>query len=211
MGLVGMDHHDLAGAAGAQLAAIVEGLRAPQGQADRIGLVAVQVVGMAAEPRRQALQAGAGLLEADLVGEASCTNVQDGRPILPDMGRMIYETKTALVLRKRPRRLADGQCRGLPGRRPGRHACPSDGRALQGRVAARLHRPDPRAGVRLRRHASRSCAAPTSAPCRASWCRRSISRRCSTPPTTPTTAPPSRPRRPTRSTSSASASMARAR
>ena len=41
--------------------------------------------------------------------------------------------------------------------------------------------------------------------------RRSTSRRCSRPPTTPTTAPPSPPRRPMRWISSASASTARAR
>ena len=70
MRLVGMDHHDLAAPAGAQAPAIVEGLRAPQGQPDRIGFVAVQVVGMAAEPRTEALQAGIRLLEADLVGRA---------------------------------------------------------------------------------------------------------------------------------------------
>jgi hypothetical protein len=54
-------------AAGAQHAAIVEGLRAPQRQADGIGLVAVQVEGVAAEARDEALQAGLGLVEADLV------------------------------------------------------------------------------------------------------------------------------------------------
>ncbi len=68
MGLVGMDHHDLAAAAGAQRTAIVERLRPPQGQADGISLVAMQVVGMSAKARRQALQAGARLLAADLVG-----------------------------------------------------------------------------------------------------------------------------------------------
>lgn len=68
MRFVGMDHHDLAAAAGLQGAAIVEGLRAPQGEADAIGLVAMQVVGVAAEARRQPGQAGRGFVEADLVG-----------------------------------------------------------------------------------------------------------------------------------------------
>ncbi len=67
MRLVGMNDHDLPAAAGLQRAAIVERLRAPQGEADGIGLVAVQIVGMAAEPRRQALQRGLRLVEADLV------------------------------------------------------------------------------------------------------------------------------------------------
>ena len=67
MRLVGMQHHDLAAAAGPQRAAIVEGLGAPQGQADAVGLVAMGVVGMAAEARRQALHARARLVEADLV------------------------------------------------------------------------------------------------------------------------------------------------
>jgi len=68
MGLVGMQHHDLAGPAGAQRAAIVERLSAPQRDAHRISLVAVDVVGVAAEPRGQPLQAGAGLVKSDQVG-----------------------------------------------------------------------------------------------------------------------------------------------
>ena len=67
MRLVRMDHHDLAGRAGAQVAAIVEGLRAPQGQADGVGLVAMQVVGMAAEARRQPLQAAVAVVDLDMV------------------------------------------------------------------------------------------------------------------------------------------------
>ena len=82
MRLVGMDHHDLAAAAGAQLPAIVERLGAPQGQPDGIGLVAVQVVGMAAEPRRQALQRGLRLVEADLV-EAHAQTFKTAFPPCP--------------------------------------------------------------------------------------------------------------------------------
>jgi hypothetical protein len=59
-----MDDHDLAAAAGLQGAAIVERLRAPQGEANGIGFVAMQVIGMAAEPRRQALQAGVRLVRS---------------------------------------------------------------------------------------------------------------------------------------------------
>ena len=46
----------------------MEGLRAPQSEADGIGLVAVQIVGVAAEARRQARQPGLRFVEADLVG-----------------------------------------------------------------------------------------------------------------------------------------------
>ena len=68
MRLVGMDDHDLPAATGLERAAVVEGLRAPQGEADGVGLVAVQVVGMAAEARGQARQPGLRFVEADLVG-----------------------------------------------------------------------------------------------------------------------------------------------
>ena len=67
MRLVGMDDHDLPAAAGLQLAAIVEGLRAPQGESDGIGFVAVQIIGMAAEARGQAHEPGLRFVEADLV------------------------------------------------------------------------------------------------------------------------------------------------
>ena len=67
MRLVGMDDHDLPGAAGAQFATIVEGLRAPQSEADGIGLMAVQIVGMAAKARAQALQARVWRIEANPV------------------------------------------------------------------------------------------------------------------------------------------------
>jgi hypothetical protein len=67
MRLVGMNDHDLAAAAGLQRAALVEGLRTPQGQADGVGLVAMQIVGMAAEPRREAREPGLRFVEADLV------------------------------------------------------------------------------------------------------------------------------------------------
>ena len=67
MRLVGMNDHDLPAAAGLERAAIVEGLRAPQGEADGVGLVAVQIVGVAAESRCQARQPGQRFVEADLV------------------------------------------------------------------------------------------------------------------------------------------------
>ena len=86
MRLVGMDHHDLPAAAGLQRAAIVEGLRAPQGQADGIGLVAMQVVGVAAESRGQALQPGLRFVEADLV-EAHAQTFKTGALRCPIWGR----------------------------------------------------------------------------------------------------------------------------
>ena len=67
MRLVGMDHHHLAGRAGPEVAAIVERLGAPQGQADGVGLVAVQVVGMAAEARGQPLQAAVAGIDLDTI------------------------------------------------------------------------------------------------------------------------------------------------
>ena len=68
--LVGMKHHDLSGPACRPRAAIVEGLDAAERQSHAIGLVAVQVVGVTAETRRQALQAGVRFVEADLVRRA---------------------------------------------------------------------------------------------------------------------------------------------
>jgi hypothetical protein len=101
MRLVGMDHHDLTCAAGAESAAIVEGLRAGQGESDRIGFVTMQIVGVAAEARRQALQAGVGVVETDAVCRGPHrTNVQDFAANMPDIAAMIYDTKTALVLRR---------------------------------------------------------------------------------------------------------------
>src|SRR3954447_579709 len=99
MRLVGMDHHHLAGGAGLQAAAIVERLRTPDRQADGIGLVAVQVVGMAAEARRQPLQL-VGSVEVDVVLRSHAQTFKTMKVILPDMGTMIYETKTALVIRR---------------------------------------------------------------------------------------------------------------
>lgn len=96
--LVGMQHHDLAAAAGPKGAAIVEGLSAPKGQADAIGLVAMGVVGMAAETRRQALNTRAWFVEADEVVHHAQT-FKTSPVSMPDMGCMIYDTKTALILR----------------------------------------------------------------------------------------------------------------
>ena len=67
MGLVGVDDHDLASPAGAQAATVMERLGAPDRQADCIGLVPVQIVGMTAETGAEALQASLGLVEADPV------------------------------------------------------------------------------------------------------------------------------------------------
>ena len=62
MGFVRMQHHGLAGAAGAHRAAIMELLHAIERHADRIAIVAVRIVGMAVEARRQPAHAGAGLV-----------------------------------------------------------------------------------------------------------------------------------------------------
>lgn len=96
---VGMKHHDLAGPAGPECSAIVERLRAEKGETHAIGLMSVQVVGMAAEPSQQSLQPFARRVEVNFVGVGQCTNVQDEVAILPQYGGMIYDTKTALVLR----------------------------------------------------------------------------------------------------------------
>ena len=45
----------------------MEGLRAPQSEAHGIGLVPVQGVGVTAEPRGQALQAGLAVIDVDLI------------------------------------------------------------------------------------------------------------------------------------------------
>ena len=70
MRLVRMQHQDLPRPARAQAAAIVELLDAIEGEADPVGLVPVQVVGMAAESPLEALQAGGRSVEADLVERA---------------------------------------------------------------------------------------------------------------------------------------------
>ena len=54
--------------AGPQAAAIVELLHTVEGEADPVGLVPMQVVGVAAEARFEALQAGRRTVEAKLVG-----------------------------------------------------------------------------------------------------------------------------------------------
>ena len=107
---------------------------------------------MAAESRRQALQAGLRFVEADLV-ERSCTNLQDSGPTMPDMGAMIYDTKTALILRRdlaawqvaNVAAFLAGGLAGTHGHLMGEPYRDGGGRAYTGA--------DPRAGVRLWRHA----------------------------------------------------------
>jgi hypothetical protein len=88
-----MDHHDLPGAAGPHPAAILERLGAPQSQADGIGLVAVQVEGMAAEARGEPLQAAA-VWSNWMRSREAMHKRQDGWSILPDMEPMIYDQRT---------------------------------------------------------------------------------------------------------------------
>jgi len=85
--LVGVDHHDLPGGAGPQAAAVVERLRAPHGQADGIGLVAMQVVGMPAESRGEALQAAFGLVEIDVVLRSHAQTFKTVDPSCPIWSR----------------------------------------------------------------------------------------------------------------------------
>ena len=68
MRLVGVKDQHLARPAGPQATAIVELLHAVEREPDPVGLVTVQVVGVAAEARLQPLQAGRRSVEADLVG-----------------------------------------------------------------------------------------------------------------------------------------------
>lgn len=97
--LVGMQHQDLPGATGAQAATVAELLYAIEGEADAVGLVPVRVVGVATEARGQALQPGEWSVDADLVGGHARTFKTGGSTLL-HMEDMIYDTKTALILRK---------------------------------------------------------------------------------------------------------------
>ena len=100
MRFIGMKHHHLSGAADAVGAAIAELLRAGERHADRIGLVPMRVVGMAAEMRNQALDARrrrVGQQEVRRLFHAQTSKTMDGsRRMMPEM---MYPTKTALAIR----------------------------------------------------------------------------------------------------------------
>jgi hypothetical protein len=69
MHLVGMQHDRHARRADAFGTAIAERLKPPLGDADRIGLVPMRIVGMAEKPRAQPLDAGAGMIGRDEVAQ----------------------------------------------------------------------------------------------------------------------------------------------
>jgi len=101
--LVGMEHDDPSRRARTCSAAIVEALQPCLGDANRIGLVPVPIVGVPRKAGPQPLHAGSGRFDdQEIAGNGhhlSRTNVQDGSRGDARMRGMMYSTKTALVIR----------------------------------------------------------------------------------------------------------------
>ena len=101
--LVGMERDDPSRRARTCSAAIVEALQPCLGDANRIGLVPVPIVGVPRKAGPQPLHAGSGWFDnQEIAGNGhhlSRTNVQDGSRGDARMRGMMYSTKTALVIR----------------------------------------------------------------------------------------------------------------
>ena len=200
--LVGMEHDDPSRRARTCSAAIVEALQPCLGDANRIGLVPVPIVGVPRKAGPQPLHAGSGRFDdQEIAGNGhhlSRTNVQDGSRGDARMRGMMYSTKTALVIRAdlSPWQVANVAAflsGGLAGGYPeivGEPYRDADGR---------LYTPMIREPIFVYAASSANSPAPTAARSAATSVSRSMPSRCSRPPTMPTTAPASPRRQPPRS------------